>query len=135
VGGQGLAHAALAWFCWACMATDGRGDCDWTSGCSAFYADPDLRVQEDCGELTRASLERARGLVKAAIDAVLEDPLQLARCMGAHVTAPRRPRLGGEAYPQPLWESDGGAEGTWGSCGGARNAEAWLADGEVCSLL
>jgi hypothetical protein len=38
----------------------------------------------------------------------LEDDARLVQWLGRHLTAPRRPRLGGEEYPpRPLWALGG----------------------------
>lgn len=84
---------------------------------SAFYTDRGLGLpaaaataasEPDAGEITPAALHDLRRLIQDALTPILEDDARLAQWLGRHLTAPRRPRLGGEEYPpRPLWALGG----------------------------
>lgn len=81
--------------------------------CRAFYTDWGLALAPDgdAGELSAPALHDLRQLIRDALAPVLEDDDGFAQWVGRHMTAPRRPRLGGEEYPpKPLWAMGGPVE-------------------------
>ncbi|CAM9270904.1 unnamed protein product [Ascophyllum nodosum] len=69
-----------------------------------FFADPDLRKQNNHGLISREAVSRAREMIREAVLSALDDDDDFDRWFGEHVTRSRRDHTG---YPVPMDDLEG----------------------------